>query len=310
MPAKIMGHSVAACVANGAGVELGPELGRGEQGVAYSIKKDDNYVIKSTRLRTDADAKTWTRESCYSKEIGDLGIAPRIHKYFICNGIGYIVMDRLVTIKGAYPDVREKIPDENGDYSIVDHVSLLPLDVQRGFVNACATLINSGFIHMDNHFDNVGFLLNARPILFDFGFTQKRDFSGPNDYEWALAFSLFQFLEHAPLEEIEETIFFQVINSIFSDALEGPSEEGSIASFTSSDVFRPLKNKREFNARLQTFKMLACQGSNDPRNADIALGTLCYAMLVQMDQEDRYDSPFYDVVYEVRTGKIEPIDCM
>jgi hypothetical protein len=193
---------------------------------------------------------------------------------------------------------------------VIDHVALLPLKVQKEFVTACATLVNNGFIHMDNHLDNVGFLLSGKPILFDFGFTQKRDFSGTNDYEWAIAFSLFQFLEHAPLDEIEETIFFQVINSIFSDNLdEGVSREGSIASFTSHDVLRPLKNNREFKSRLEMFKKVACRSTNDRRNADIALGTMCYAMITQMDRSDRYESPFYEIIYDVRTGKLEPFAC-
>lgn len=316
-PVQISASDVSSCVARGAGLMLGPELGRGEQGIAYSVRENSNQVIKVTELPSQQAAEAWSRESCYSKDLGQLGVAPQIYNYYICNGTGFIVMERLVTIGAAYPDVREKLKiyDEDGslivddrgkpEYEVVDHVSLLPLEVQRGFVTACATMINYGYIHMDNHLDNVGFLMNAKPILFDFGFTQKRDFSGPNDYEWALAFSIFQFLEHAPLDEIEETIFFQIINSIFNDALEGPA---AVASFTSQDILMPLK-KGEYAKRLATFKKIACRASNKPENADIALGALCYAMLVQLNRDDRYESPFYAIIYEVRTGKSPKIVC-
>lgn len=316
---NVEGNDVTSCVLNGSGLSLGMELGRGQQGIAYSIRQNDRQVIKSTVLKTKKDTDAWGRESCYSKEIGSLGVAPQIYNYFVCKGIGYIVMERLITINNAYPGVREKkiVYDENNEvdrnedgsiaYDTTDHVALLPLEVQRGFVNSCAVLLNNGFIHMDNHLDNVGFLSNQKPILFDFGFTQKRDFSGPNDYEWALAFSIFQFLEHAPIDEIEETIFYQIINSIFNDSLEGPSD--GIASFTSFDVLRPLRSEREFLKRLKELKEIACAASNDIQNADIALGTMCYAILVQMPREDRYESKFLDIVYDIRTGNSPPMEC-
>jgi tRNA A-37 threonylcarbamoyl transferase component Bud32 len=245
---------------------LGVKLGCGEQGCAFNYTK--NKVVKTTPLTTEADAEKWLSEACIGNSMGGLGIGPQVFDYFICNNTGYIEMQPLKDAK-SLPDgtvVRTK----NGE--VVDHVANMPTALQRKIVGLLEKMVDSGYIHMDNHIENMGFV-KKRPVLFDFGFTQQRDFG--NDRDAAVAFSIFQILEHAPWAEIKDTFFWKT-------ALElSPALPSSMAAF----------------------KKAALEEAHDPKNIDVYVGCMCYLKLLQKPQLSRYSDKAMDVIYNIRQNK-------
>ena len=93
---KVSGKSIDECVDVVLHKTLGMKLGQGEQGTVYAI---DKYVIKVTSLAKKGMEDIWFDEVCKAQELGELNIAPKIHRHFICNNNGFIVMERLTPMK-------------------------------------------------------------------------------------------------------------------------------------------------------------------------------------------------------------------
>jgi hypothetical protein len=289
------------CTLAGTNKMLGQKLGCGEQGCAYKLTNDN--VIKISSFSKQLTKPKWLKEACIGKDLGKFGIGPVVKQFFECNGKGYIVMETLqdATIwgdKGRVVHIRTK----TGENSI-DHVERIPLSVQGGFIKLFREMTRRGYIHMDNHIANIGYVKNAgvlsrnlqtacnvetvkdavltgnptcvKPILFDFGFVQERKFSKV-DAQYAVAFSCFQVIEHCPRDTVASTAFYKVAMACCS-----------------TQVFSTLKDiEFEVRTRLKS-------GLTD-ENADLAVGCLCYVAYMH---DRNYDSPLYDVIYKIRMGK-------
>ncbi len=102
----------------------------------------------------------------------------------------------------------------------LDDLSAMSRAHQQAYVQALEAMIDRGYIHMDNHVGNLG-TIAGRPVLFDFGFTQKR---AGMDRRWALCFSVFQILEHCPPQILKGTLFYRVVAGCLYG---GPRERGA-----------------------------------------------------------------------------------
>jgi hypothetical protein len=288
-------EAIEECLVKAAKMHRGNKLGCGEQGCTFSITEDPKHVIKVTKLTNDKDRKMWKQEACVGIELGNLGIAPAIPKVFECGSYGYILMDILKDAK-KLPDgtvIREK------DDSSIDHMKRMPAEIQLGFIKVLAKMIDHGFIHMDNHIENLGFI-GTKPVVFDFGFTQRRTFSNEDKF-WALSFSLFQILEHCPLSEMMCGPLWDVATAILRN--DGAVKWNSWSSAKGMSMEELQKNYPK--PKKDTLKLIKVTANAiSKNNADCIVGAMAYAIVMQTDIPLRYDvEPFYDVIYNVRTGK-------
>ena len=281
-----------ACVVRASNMHRKAKLGCGEQGCTYSLVEDPSHVIKVTRLTTEESKQQWREEACVGRELGALGVAPGIPKIFECNSYGYIVMDILKDAK-RLPDgtvIRERLGDIK-----VDHMSRMPRSIQIGFIQALATMIDNGFLHMDNHIENLGFI-QGRPVVFDFGFTQRRTFYNEAEKLWALSFSLFQMLEHCPEAELECGPIWDIATGVLINSVRW--NDWAARGMSLQDLRRMFPP----GTTLQAFKDYSMEITIE--NSDVVVGSLCYAMILQRDLPGRYSSrPFYGVIYDIRTNK-------
>ena len=288
------------------GRELGKELGCGEQGCAYEIDPDSNNVIKISPLKDEQVAEKWRREACLGSDLGVMQVGPKIVDTFECGAHGYIVMERLQDAS-RLPDRTRVREGKKGDE--VDNLSRMPIEVQIGFINVLSRMISASYIHMDNHLENLGFI-GGRPIAFDFGFTQHRTWNTVRDRLFALAFSLFQMLEKCPLEQIRETVLWQVASAIVVDTAGDVWDvdkivENSRATLISTHSkltkqFKPASAKEQ-SKLLALFKKRAAVNG---KNADVYVGSWCYAVLLQHEMDERFDDgSLYDAIYKIRRNE-------
>jgi hypothetical protein len=256
------------------------------------VADDANAVIKITPLSDDESARAWENEAAIACAIGDAGAAPKIYRTFQCNKFGFIVMERLIDGR-KLPNgtvIREYPCGNKNECDPVDHLERMPENIQAGFIRALETSIRAGYMHMDNHLENIGYLgPDHRPCLFDFGFTQKRTFLG-RDFGFAMAFSLGQILEHAPVVDMSETLFFRDFLRVLGvDSMAAMKKQ-----------FPPSKNNK---ATLARFKTMAQDLSENKRNADVYVGTYCYAQVLSMPLDKRSATTYMDIIYTIRQGK-------
>ena len=258
-----------ACVVEELSVSPGKKLGCGEQGCAYVINPPGhpNTVLKKTPFDKVTEDQ-WFNEACVGAVLGRLGVAPRIYKHYKCRGQGYILMEMLTDVAHAFPGI-----SSSGE----EHVGLMPIDIQQGFVDVLGKMIHHGYIHMDNHLGNLG-LIQGKPIVFDFGFTLERQFTG-RDAEAALAFSIFQMLEHTSTEELTKTLLWRVATKLIG---------------------------YKGGADVSSMRRIARQRAENPAHVDIYVGCFCYLAVLKLalrKTKGRYSSPLYDLIYEIRKNK-------
>ena len=283
------------CLMKAEKIHYGEKLGCGEYGCAYSVMERGDQVVKITTLGAGVTEDKWYQEACLGAHLGSLGIGPVVHNFFVCNGSGFILMARLTDATKFYVNKKGEPTLVTVRNKGIDHISLMPVKMQLGFVQKLYDMIEAGFIHMDNHLGNIGFT-GKDPILFDFGFTQERVWSSDVDKEWALAFSIFQILEHCPLEEVEDTALFKIVTSILNGVYTWGDDFTDLEGLTLEDV----KDIYPHETKLAQIKKKA---SPSDSNKDIYAGTMCYAAIITMDIEDRYESPLYSAIYAIRQGK-------
>ena len=278
----------------------GKALGQGEQGITYILT--DTKVIKVTELSKTNPESAWFSEAVLGQELGALKIAPTLYDYFVCNKYGFIIMERLTPLKGQtfrtatqraaardHEAIRLKIKTDGG-IDVVDHVGRLSVATQKGFIAVFKTMIEHGYIHMDNHVDNLGYIAE-RPVVFDFGFTQKRSFR-PEDYPVALAFSLFQMLEHCPRTEIADTWIFQVACACLTGQYDWTT--GRISGSPGKKC--PCPDDLDAAA-------LWANAHFRPTGADLYVGCCAYVHLLNLERTDRYDPDedrYYALIYKIR----------
>jgi hypothetical protein len=299
------------CVATELHTRKGEQLGRGEQGVTYTLTGDT--VLKVSTLGNKAASAAWLSEARIGKALGELAIAPRIDNFFICKKSGFIQMERLTPIpsktfatraarKGyTGSEIRWKV--KKPTYTdTVDHIANMPWPVQEEFVRVLTLMLEHGYIHMDNHVDNLGFI-DGRPVVFDFGFTQQRDFresaggskrgyTGSNQYTWlniALAFSIFQMLEHCPTAEIQTSYLLHAL----CECLCTKRYTGCTLEELSRQLHRQSKGSLDAAAQW-------ARDNLDPSVADLYVGCVAYATILLLPRVERYPTFEYDLIYKIR----------
>jgi len=289
------------CVLSRTKQPRGSKLGCGEQGCVYGLV--GNKVIKESFLKSKKAKEQWTSEACVGQYLGSLGIAPKIYDFYFCKGAGYIVMDALRDAQ-ILPDGKV-LRVKTKDHGVIDHVKQLSIAFQNAFVYDLALMIEHGFIHMDNHIGNIGFINGTKPILFDFGFTQQRTWDSDLDKLKALAFSLFQILEHCPLKELDssgpiwtisahlatiDTISIADAKKLWSQILQKKySPKNNVLL---SDVHQYSKG---FSLKLLQQKYSSLS------NLDIYIG--CDAYCYVLTRPNIYSQDLYNTIYDVRKNK-------
>ena len=254
------------CVFKSFRVPKGEKIACGEQGCAYKIQPTEhpNTVLKITKFKDSKSEQQWINESCVASKLGHAGIAPKIFDSFVCQNQGFILMEKLVDVEHALPGIKDRD---------VQHISLMPDNVQKSFVHRLLEMLSMGFIHMDNHIGNLGFV-EGNPVLFDFGFTVERP-TVRYDMNAALAFSIFQILEHCPYKEVVTTRFWRT-------ALKLVSYKGA--------------------PTVEAVAQIARRNASNAENVDLYVGCYCYLSIFKKTLNQRYDSPLYDIIYDIRKG--------
>lgn len=291
------------CVQAATRKHKGKKLGQGEQGATYVFER---LVIKISTVRGKSHEASWLAEACTGQVMGELGIGPRIHRHFVCGGHGFIVMDRLSPVAtrrvrsdrvaqqvlllagrphGTHrkgPTVRYMLPNDQ-PVKTLDDLSAMSLAHQQAYVRALEAMIDRGYIHMDNHVGNLG-TIAGRPVVFDFGFTQKR---AGMDRRWALCFSVFQILEHCPPQISEGTLFHRVVTSCLFGA-RGSRSAGN-----------PLTALADYNDTEYLLRLTQEASTQNMVHPDLYVGSWAYARLISRKLEGR-PGPLLDFVYLVR----------
>jgi hypothetical protein len=215
-------------------VDLKP-LGKGDVGIAYMINAvspikdvmypdaaEKKYVLKQVQFRKgedgtyDADANVFFNETCIGIELGKLGIAPHIYECWLCsdakgNEYGYYTMDKIDKIlTNEYPGNPRKL--KKGQ-----QLRVVPREIQQKIVGCLEVMINTGYVHNDNHPGNIGIMEDGEPVLFDFGFALKADHPLTEfDKLQALGFALYQIIEQydKDITYDDEGVIYDLIYSI------------------------------------------------------------------------------------------------
>lgn len=270
--------------------QKGPALGHGDQGVTYILT--EHKVVKVSKITLKTPEIAWLAEAVIGLKLGGAAIAPRIYDFFVCSNYGFIIMDRLEPIRSKTfqtnakrdahrgDEIRLKVKNHDG-VDVVDHIARMSLEHQDGFIRALRTMLELGYIHMDNHFDNLGFI-DGRPVVFDFGFTQRRPFKKA-DIDIALAFSIFQILEHCPTDEIDDAHLFHVACTCLTH-----EEPCSV-----SQLPKMLKGSLEAAT-------IWANESLSGAVADLYVGCVAYVRILNMERVLRYDTAEYDLIFKIR----------
>jgi hypothetical protein len=294
------------------------ELGRGEQGVAFSMNRNatgrnisTTHVLKISELGTPAVRRTWEGEAKLSQVLGMAEIGPVIYDFWTCRGKGYILMQRMVGdlrhFRDAAGPISEKVTDADGDtIGNIDHLNRVPESILRDYVNKLETLIGANYIHFDNHPGNLGLILtedgNTGGILFDFGFTRKVEGMSHADKYNALAFSIGQILEHMPKAELDSNYLFKILVSIDKGtyvfgSLEPNVTAADIAAFRTYYRIPAASLATDFTSEIRE-----PAGAKRP----LYVGAKLYNYYLNMTDATKYDWPSYNTIYKIRQGKPIP----
>lgn len=277
--------------AKAAGISIGVEtqLGRGIQGRAYSIVNDATRVLKISTLLDKKTTAEWVKEAEIACALGQEGIGPQVYTSFQCNSSGFILMDKLTVASDRYP-VGGNGAYTHGDY---DDITAIPRDIQQGFIDVLLQSIRFGYLHLDNHWDNVGFV-KTRPILFDFGFAQPRSFKRDSlDEKMALAFSIGILLQNAEYTTQFGTLLYETFASLVGIA--SSSKDALEAAFPLGD--NSIDTKKSI---VKDFFAKAYSLATSPANVDVFVGSYCYACLFQFTSQKRSNNYYRNVVYKIR----------
>jgi len=324
-PKMTLDEAVDVCIEEHTHGSKGKFLGKGEQGAAYEL--GDRVIKVTTFQNLDPDERqrqmqAWEDEGEIGKALGDKGLAPTIYEKFICKGVGFIVMSRLTTvpktsviiqqsdysreklkeiISAALQDekhVRTVLKNEEGEtLENIDNVNNFTIMEQAGFIRALEGMIETGYVHMDNHIDNLGWSgnnmrENGEEIVFDFGFTQKRNFSDQKDCRWALCFSLFQIIENCPCELLEASLIYHAATALLNNTyVWGDSASGTMI---------PLDNLKNFlNPTGRKQKPFIYSRKYD-YSSDLELGSFAYANIIGLGLWERNNNTPYNTIYQIR----------
>lgn len=305
------------------GYKQGAILGSGEQGTAYRVAKNTNgsnanerLVMKISKLDTKYNVngdvektkaqviEDWKNEAQTSHTLGEAGIGPKIYKVWLCNNggntEGYIVMQKMKYALRNYPGAFSTYKNADGIDRQKDTLNAVPLNIQKDYVTCLEKMIDRGYIHMDNHPGNLGITEVGgveKGILFDFGFTQKRDDLGSLQAKlYALGFSIAQIIEHTPLVERRTNYLYKILIAIEQEKYvwgSGDYKDAKVNTFTT-------KYK---TANAHEEKLLDVLGEPVPAGVpkDVYVGFKLYCYLLTQNAIAMYNRANYEHVYDIRT---------
>jgi hypothetical protein len=291
-------------------------LGAGEQGIAYEVTRNDKgvnararLVLKVSSLVGENAAKTteklvaWKNEAHISYTLGQAGIGPKIYKAWTCDkeGLkGYIIMERMISDLRGYKESSEKIVYPDGTKEYIEHINRVPEDIQRDFLSGLESMIDMGFIHMDNHPGNLGIVISGgreKGILFDFGFTQKRaDLVHPDAKRMALGFSVAQIIEQMPLAERQTNFLFKILVAIEQKKYVWGS--GSVPATVNLEEFAA-----KYTSASSRLRYINAEAVPAGVPKDIYVGFRLYCYLLMLDRQPMFSRKTnYGKVYDIRQG--------
>lgn len=180
--------------------KIGKKLGSGEYGDVYDIVDQPDKAIKVLKDNNYLD--DFQTEINLATQIGQLGVGPKIFDsgFFDETKTYFYVMEKLENIYlekyKCKPPCRE---------------------CQEKIIGVFEFLIIKGWIHHDNHRNNVGFSKSNAIRIFDFGFS--KNYQIPlNLRAIVLAYYLYIFIEGELMdcdeEAIDKNLFYDVIYEI------------------------------------------------------------------------------------------------
>ena len=86
--------------------QLGPEIGKGYQGIVYQMKGDSKKVIKKIPLRKKSGQKI-QKEKDIMQLAGDVHVGPKLYAFEIHDGYIYILMEKLIPIIPRQEDLMD-----------------------------------------------------------------------------------------------------------------------------------------------------------------------------------------------------------
>ena len=139
-------------------------IGGGAYGEIYG-KDDINYIIKVQKLKNE-----FFQEVIALDELKDTGFVVKMFAAWTCDGLGYIIMEKLNRIDDFYKDGDGHDPAVIGDK--------LWEDVGKNL----NVLSDRGWLHLDVHRGNIMVTNKGEFILIDFGLAVKKTKSGDQTY--------------------------------------------------------------------------------------------------------------------------------
>ena len=315
------------------GLELGKELGRGENGVAYLLDKktanvllanigreinpNDDYVLKRVRfVHKTVSAEAFEREVCIGKALGEIGIAPKIYYCWVCETKEMVGTRHKPVTYGYY--VMDKLDDKESDWEHTyringdsDTIAKGSVEHQLQLIRAVALMVQSGYLHNDCHPGNIGFI-KKHVKLFDFGFTLQLECECT---PMLLAGQLSIVTEKMPYEEkhgrpgklnyITEMIQY-IRKHPDSDILEVCTSMDRLKSLVKG--FRQslgppvVKRMSEDEQNLHIDNMMADASTCNPECWKFALMDRLYEC-IELYPHHNYPSKLIDLIYDIRQNK-------
>ncbi len=292
------------------GFRLERELGRGDIGVAYLLSANDflrarhpkgKYVLKQVNFRpgrTGEDKRSFIQEVCIGKDLGALGIAPKIYECWLCHDskgrqLGFYTMDKMKS------DYRKAFGGRHA-----------PQSIQRSIIGELKTMIEHGFIHNDNHPGNIGVLENGKVVLFDFGFTKRIPRGLPLSVQKILlAYSLYQIIEQYEIEggrqNMYGNLYYQTICRMRGQAdCRRPNPCRTLRTEEEKRVVQTVKANINDGFVCGGEVMFEVPRDLDPEVKTYLLAYSLYYFLEGCPKEYVYDSFFYDLIYKIRQGHV------
>ena len=316
------------------GLKIGKQLGKGDIGAAYemdglqmeaniqlALDPQGAYVLKkiqfpSSPVKLKKAMKDFSYETSIGHTLGEAGLAPRIYGCWTCNASpagksGYIVMDKLIPWTSVYGDAT--------------HYKQPPIQVEKDVVRKVLATVKLGFLHQDCHLGNIGFSMQNKVILFDFGFTVSY---GPcamcMPYQVYLLISqLAIIVEQMPFKVKQQSYIYGFILYAYqhlTDTLadldayidQGSDEMIMALARQAQPLLRPPMDEASqsmvFNTLYGTSKNLfAAQPCECNYVKEAVMSALLYRSLLQYaDLEDLFNenNHLYDLIYVIRRNEI------
>jgi len=249
---------------------LRPSKKRNSSGKSFEEKKEDYYAETSTGIA-----------------LGNIGIAPKIYKYWECESDGYYTMDLLTGVL-----------NENIFLNGTNGISAQ--QIQYGIIMALCTMVQNGYTHQDCHFGNIG-LIGEKVVLFDFGFTKR--FNDQNHILDVLVSQLYIVIEQLDDPYFYNNYLYLVIHLIKTRQIT------SLNQFNNLSFQQPSFQKTRIKFDKTDYEQIVFIKEIIDRTLNIQDHVTRYCVIQKVLYEYLegytifYDSIVYDCIYDFRQSK-------